>query len=253
MTRARPYLPAGLAAAMIAATALWLPRAGDVVLHTELPVALELPDVVGRYAAEDLRFCQSEACMRTWRLSDLDAGAETCPTCGARVDSVALAERRSLPADTVIARRAYLTPLGEALSVSIVVSALEQRSLHRPQQCLPAQGLVIESSEVLDVPLANQGPMRVMVLHVRRAGRGAGGVEGARAAYAYWFVGDGRETHSYLQRLFWSGFTRVWRQDVHRWAYVAVTLPGDARQERQRERLLSFIRALHPHLTPVAP
>lgn len=244
MTRWRVHADGVVLAVLVAITALLVHRSGSVVLRPEIDVTMRLPDRVGLFEARDVRFCQSEACMRSWRLEDL-AGRDTCPDCGGPLRDVALSEWRSLPRDTEIVRRGYVSPLGESFSVSVVVSAREQRSLHRPQQCLPAQGLVIESSRVEEVPLAGRAPLRVMVLNLRRAGRAAVRPD---AVFAYWFAGEGRETPYYLERLWHNAVSRVLHQEVHRWAYVAVSTQGHARPALQQERLNAFLAQLHPML-----
>jgi EpsI family protein len=237
-------------AVLVAVAALFVHRSDSVVLRPEIDVTMRLPDRVGACEAHDVRFCQTETCMRVWPLQDL-AGRETCPDCGGTLRDVALSEWRALPRDTEIVRRNYASPLGESFSVAVVVSAREQRSLHRPQQCLPAQGFVIESSRVEEVPLAGSDPLRVMVLDLRRAGRATTRPE---AVFAYWYAGQGRETPFYLERLWYNAMSRVLRQEVHRWAYVAVNTQGYARPAQQQERLHAFLAQLHPMLkTGAAP
>jgi hypothetical protein len=63
-----------------------------------------------------------------------------------------LGERQALPPDTVILRKEYVGPGGDSTTVSVVLSGKEQKSIHRPQQCLPGQGYVIESSRTVSVP-----------------------------------------------------------------------------------------------------
>ncbi|MCE9616355.1 MAG: EpsI family protein [Lentisphaerae bacterium] len=241
-SRTRGYLVLVVACVALTALAVW--RGGELTLHNEVDVRLTLPDQVGPYEAEDVRFCHTESCLRSWRTDELTPEGR-CPVCGGEVFEISLAERRLLPADTVIHRRRYVSPRGEIMDVSITVSGMEQKSLHRPQQCLPAQGQVIESSQVLAVPVPGRAPLGVMLLDLRPAGS-AGGC----SAYAYWFAGEGRETPYHWQRLWWMSKARVLHQQAYRWAYVAVATTRDPSSARHIERLRQFMAALYPSLAP---
>jgi EpsI family protein len=160
------------------------------------------------------------------------------------LDNITLAERRILPVDTIIKKKQYVDARGRSIYVSIVVSGAEQRSLHRPQQCLPAQGFVIDSGDVIQVPIANREPLEVMLLGLHwRAAAGSGG---SRVAYAYWFAGGDRETASHIRRLFWMSRDRIIKGIVPRWAYITVSLQGDQGREADIGRLRDFISEFYP-------
>jgi hypothetical protein len=241
----RAYRESLILAGMIGITALAVARTGDLALEEAPPISLDLPDHVGAYTAEDIRFCQSEDCMHSFAAGALTSDGR-CPDCGGAVAEVSLAERRILPGDTVIRRRQYRGVLGDVLNVSIVMSGHEHRSLHRPQQCLPAQGLTIEEARVLDVPLPGGKALAVMTLALRRANRAEESVPGG--TYAYWFAGGGRETPYHLQRLWWMSADRVLRRTSTRWAYVAVATGPIARGDAAEQRLQAFIGQLHAAL-----
>src|SRR4051812_48819481 len=57
-------------------------------------------------------------------------------------------ERNLLAKDTVFARKSYVSPAGDRVFVSIVLSGEDMtNSIHRPERCLPAQGWSLQSSD----------------------------------------------------------------------------------------------------------
>src|SRR5947209_685230 len=57
-------------------------------------------------------------------------------------------ERNLLAQDTVFARKSYVSPAGDRVFVSIVLSGEDMtNSIHRPERCLPAQGWSLQSSD----------------------------------------------------------------------------------------------------------
>jgi hypothetical protein len=202
--------------------------------------ALRLPDRVGDYVGRTPMFCQNEQCPLSFTADTADASA-VCPECGSARLPVSLAERRSLPEGTRIARKRYTRPGAPAITASIVTAEREQRSIHRPQQCLPAQGYVIERSRVVAVPMANREPLKVMVLDLRRQSSGGAA---QRSTYAYWFVGGGHETPYHLVRLFRTGWDRVVHNVSPRWAYITVATHRRGESDKPAERATRFIAAL---------
>ena len=105
--------------ALMSLAVIWVqrhpPPAGGVL-------ALALPDRAGAWEGAPVYFCQNERCLRRFTAADLGAATGVCPVCGARLDTVSLAERTSLPADTLILRKRYTNAVGEELSVSVAGS-----------------------------------------------------------------------------------------------------------------------------------
>ena len=52
--------------ALFALTAVLVGRSGRLTMHPDFPLRLELPDHVGAYTAEDVRFCHNLKCLRAW-------------------------------------------------------------------------------------------------------------------------------------------------------------------------------------------
>jgi hypothetical protein len=203
-----------------------------------------LPDRVGEWRAERVFFCQHDQCASSFMESELE-GTATCPSCGGKLDQVALGERTLLPEDTVIIRRQYQGGQKDPIMVTLVLSGKERRSIHRPQQCLPAQGFTVESSSVLSVPLEGRDPLKLTLMHARKAGGGGGGVAPA-VVLAYWFAGGGHETHDHFERM---GYM-AWDVLIHgvraRWTYVS--LQKVSRGKSSDAYLSEFIRKLYPLL-----
>lgn len=242
-TRRRMILVIVLLAAMCVVAA----RQPGIRQAAELGVVLRLPDRLGDYSGDDLLYCRNEKCLRQFLSRELD-GATVCPACGNALSPKSLEESVALPPDTMIVKKLYTDSADHRLLVTIVASGSLQRSIHRPQQCLPAQGYTIEGSRVIDVPLDGRPPLKVMLLDLRRTGDGPV----VRSAYAYWFVGIGRETHSHLSRLWWMAVDRTFSNVMQRWAYVAVAVERDTEAQEHVKQLVECIAELHPQIVRAA-
>jgi len=205
-----------------------------------------LPLQVGEYEAEEILFCQNPQCASSFAAADLES-TNACSVCGSELDVISIGEKRILPPDTAIAKKLYRGDTSAPFWVSIVLSGVEQKSIHRPQQCLPAQGYVIQGSRVVEVPLEGRDPLKVMLLDLRRTRRMSNhdGVQDL-SSYAYWFAGNQRETPYHLQRLWWMSLDRVTRNVSHRWAYIGVMTTRTAESEKHVERIRRFLADLHP-------
>jgi len=142
---------------------------------------------------------------------------------------VSEAEKTILPPDTEFARKIYQTLDGDTINCQIVLSGGTRRSIHRPEVCLPGQGWVISGSEVLEVPLSNQKPLKVTLLTLsREILKPDGNKVTIRSLFAYWFVGVNRTTHDHFERIFFSSWDLLTRNINHRWGYVIVSAtPGE--------------------------
>ncbi len=243
-------------AALLGATLLLAPAASRVSLEDPLAanITTRLPAAVGTWQGEDLLYCQNEQCNRSFRRSELEGEGKTCPVCGGTLDRMALAERTMLPADTSIARKLYRDPSGSAILATVVLTGRDQRSIHRPQQCLPAQGFAIASRSVLPVPMAGRPPLETTLLHATPA-RASLTTGQDRLLLAYWFVGGGHVTHDHLRRVFWMGWDNLIHGRRSRWAYVSLQTSTGGNPDRALEQLTGFTAALWPqiHKPPVAP
>ena len=221
-------------------------------VSNEIDINLDLPQMVGSYTGIDIKFCQNQVCLREFPVSDLN-GADVCVSCGSSLDVVSLAEKRFLAKGTIFVKKKYVNAAGEVVFVSIVLSGREQRGIHRPEECIPAQGYVIESSSVIAVPILGREPLDVRLLELRRDVARADGLRvRSLSSYVYWFTAKDRETCDHYERLFWMASNRLFENMADRWAYVAVSTVRDASSDDHVERLKAFIADLYPMIVKKA-
>lgn len=237
---------------LLFAAAAGLAISNYIPVRLSPPPGLHLPTTVGGYTGIDQRFCQNERCLAVVTLPFPEAEPPAqCPTCGGRLDRVTLAENRILPKDTIILKRIYRNSIGQTMAVSVVISGAEQRSIHRPQQCLPAQGYTIQRGRVhaMDA-IAGRPPLEVMILDTQARQRlPDGDVAETNAAYAYWFATDGRETPYYLKRLYWMGLDRLLQGVSSRWAYITIATHRTPGSDSHIERINRFLAQFQPLMT----
>lgn len=219
-----------------------LVRNPAVAAAAEGDVIMALPEAVGDWRGEDLLHCQSDQCARSFTGGELD-GRSDCPVCGSKLGAMALGERNLLPGDTRLVRKLYKRG-GFAMNVTIVLSGSEQRSIHRPQQCLPAQGYVIEQSGAAHVRMDDRGPLEAMFVRARKADAGEGGSR--RMLLAYWFAGGGHEVAGHFSRLWWMAWDNLAKGVRSRWAYVSIQTDDAAPAGEAEQRVSEFIRLLYP-------
>ena len=219
-------------------------RRVEVPASDTADVRTELPAQVGEWQGEDVFYCQNEQCLRSFPVSEL-GGKRTCPICDGPLDKVALGERILLPPDTLLVRKVYRNPQGSQVYATIVVSGNEQKSIHRPEQCLPAQGFAIEHSGVIAVPCESGAVLRMTLLQARPA-RALPVSRGPRMLMAYWFAGGGHETPSHLDRLFWMAWDNVVHGVRVRWAYVSIQAAENDHAGTGERRIAEFARLLYP-------
>ena len=229
-------------------TSITLRRLPPVIVSNDFGIRPALPERIGDWVGHELLFCQNEQCLKTFDLDEV-SGRTNCPVCGGPLDAWAPGEKALLPSDTRLVRRVYRMAGRPPVQVSIVFSGGDQKSIHRPQQCLRGQGLVIESSAVIDIPLSQRPALPVMVLSVRPANHGMRDL----GVFGYWFIGGGRETPYHLKRLAWMSWDRLAHNRADRWAYVSLYIPQAGTMESGRAQFSGFIRQLVPELTPSMP
>lgn len=120
------------------------------------------------------------------------------------------AERAVLPADTRVLRRRYYDASGDWFVVSAVIGGKSKSSIHRPELCLPSQGMLMSNPRTVD----------------------AGGFgwhftdldsHGIQTLFAYTFFNqEGFRTSSHLARIFRDVWDRSVLNRVDRWVMVTV-------------------------------
>lgn len=212
---------------------------GSIRLRTD-----ELPSQVGGYEGTDIYYCQNQQCLAVYSSPELRQ-ANACLKCGSELSRMSPAERGVLPSDTVILKKRYTAQGKPSFFVSVVFSGENQRSIHRPQRCLPGQGFVIENTRTLTVPRAANNPLKVEVLSVRTRLGGEGEPQSAFMTYAYWYTGGNYETPYHLDRLAKTALDRIFKNRLDRWAYVALSIQHHP-SENPIQELESFISYLYP-------
>jgi EpsI family protein len=164
------------------------------------------------------------------------------------------AEHRMLPKDTEYARKNYDDFHRHQIYFSIVLSGLQQYTIHPPEVCLVAQGWTIVSHEDIPVQLDSGHPLMVRNLSLERTETDrAGEVHKRKSYYMYWYVADGITTASHLERNLRSSWDRIVHGRDHRWAYVIAqsyigdsVYPDGMNAGQTREMLTAFIRQIVP-------
>jgi len=225
----------------------------DVKLDYIPGVSMKLPKDVEGWYGNELRFCHNpEQCARDYRdasyyVSDLEI-PDICPECGDRLFNMARAEKEQLPDDTEFVKSAYTNEAGTRLFTSIVLSGTARDSIHRPQRCLKGQGNNMDGEYTLEVPLEGRDPLQVRVIKTSRTYHTAEGTVPYYSFYAYWFVGQDRETPYHLGRMFWLAWDRVVRSKANRWAYIAVQGEREPEGKEYEKDLVDFIQQVYPYV-----
>jgi exosortase/archaeosortase family protein len=201
-----------------------------VYLPKEAGVVMDLPDEV--------------------KLSDIDGGhfyGTSAP--------VSDVEHKLLPKDTEYARKNYDDYHDHSIYFSIVLSGLQQYTIHPPEVCLTAQGWQIIKTQYLPIKLDSGHEITICNLSIQHPVLdNAHGLRVVKAYYMYWYVADNLTTPSHLQRNLVSSWDRIVHNRDHRWAYViAMSYITDTTQsyggmnaDQTRDLLTAFIRQIVP-------
>lgn len=131
-------------------------------------------------------------------------------------------EIKLLPKGTEFAKMTYTNDAAETIYCSIVLSSPDPRSIHRPELCLPTQGVKITDSKPITLKVEGlDKPLPVMQLTTRTSPPGRDDIR-VQGYFLYWFVGKDRITASHYQRIFWNALDRTFFNTNHRWAYIIV-------------------------------
>lgn len=229
-------------------TSLALALTVDVNISDEAGIDVKLPDWVGAYEGNEIRFCQNGTCRKEWFVRQLE-DYDTCPECESKVKHGSIAEIELLPADTVQLKKKYVNSSGNVIHVGIVLSGKERASIHRPQVCLVGQGRQIMDTTYMPVPMEGRTPLKVTVLDLMTTIPRVDGSELKYATYyAYWFVGKDRETPYHVQRMVWMATDRIFRNVSHRWAYISVSGSRTDGSDEYLKVIEDFVRDLYPHM-----
>jgi EpsI family protein len=166
-------------------------------------------------------------------------------------------ERGSLGPDTEFARKVYTNEQGDEIFASIVLAGQDMnRSIHRPERCLPAQGWTIADSKTVSVPVGDNKVIRATRLHdMRMAQTKSSQRTRIYNLNYYWFVGYTDLTPSHTERTFIDIRDRLLRGYNQRWAYITIAsiIPKSYNPEGKSEEdvdqiVQSFIKEISPKI-----
>jgi hypothetical protein len=255
----RAFTPYLILIGLMIITALALAFTVDVTLNDQAGVKMALPATMADgWVGDELRYSHDPEDPKQYRVSELEI-PNIDPKTGKKLFTMSLAEYEALAKDTQFVKSIYTNDATDQVFVSIVLSGRERDSIHRPERCLVGQGSTIVNQhfwnvvapQIIEVPLeGRRNPLKVAVLETVRNYRGADGERKVYYAYyAYWFVGQGRETPSHYMRMLWLAWDRVVHSRSHKWAYIAIS--GDRKDEKSKDyekEVVSFVQKLYPHL-----
>ena len=250
----RSFSPHLILIGLMALTALALAFTVDVTLNDQAGVHMDLPAQIDEWTGDELRYNHDRDNPKQYRMSELEL-PDIDPETGDKLYTMSYAEYEALPHDTEFRKSIYTNDVDGSVFVSIVLSGRERDSIHRPQRCLVGQGNTIMGNERLEIPLAGRKPLEVDILKMERRYHGEEGeMKTYHGYYAYWFVGQERETPSHYQRMFWLAWDRVVHSVAHRWAYIAVSGErGDEQSEEYKQEIINFVQKLYPYLLVDSP
>lgn len=245
----RSFTPHLILIGLMALTALALAFTVDVTLTDKAGVRMKLPAQVDEWVGDELRYSHDRDHPRQYRVSELEL-PDIDPATGEKLYTMSYAEYEALPHDTEFIKSIYTNSVDDNVFVSIVLSGRERDSIHRPQRCLVGQGNTIIGSERFKIPLEGRKPLEVDILKTQRNYQGSDGtLKTYNGYYAYWFVGQNRETASHYERMFWLAWDRIVHSVAHRWAYIAVSGERAAEDsEEYKQEITGFVQKLYPHL-----
>ena len=155
-----------------------------------------------------------------------------------------------LPSDTVYGQRIYSAPDGWQLQMNVVLMGTDRTSIHKPEYCLPSQGVTIESRETRSITVRSphEYTLPVTLFRLKRETQQADGRKSEeRMLYVFWFVADDQLTPDHNERMRWMARDLITRLTLQRWAYVSClvgTVPGQ--EEAAFTRMAEFLAEAVP-------
>lgn len=216
-------------------------------------VKMEFPTDVEDWHGNQIKFCHNpKVCAKDYQdasfyVNELEI-PDICPDCGEQLYNMARAEKEQLPEDTEFVKSAFTNSAGSRVFTSIVLSGTARDSIHRPQRCLKGQGNSLDGEYDLLVPIEGRDPLKIRVIQASRTFRTAEGPKPYYTYYAYWFVGQDRETPSHYSRMFWIAWDRVVRSTANRWAYIAIQGERAAEGKAYEADIIDFVQHVYPYV-----
>ncbi len=208
-------------------------------------IASELPVRVMEFTGEVPWFCHNESCLLAESESKLEqpqSGAGfVCPACGGPMAVKSLGETTDTPKDTVILKRNYRSGDGMAYSMNVVIGGRNRYSIHRAEQCLPAQGFLMEKTGTAVLNLGDHRQLHVRKIDASRAGT-------SNATLIYWFVSKKRGCTSHVERILLDVWDRSVYNRINRWIMFSVFIPSGLDTPESVERFEAFLTEFYPQV-----
>ena len=281
-TRVKEALPGVVCVLLLAAGLAFFSRPRVLSGDPTGAVPLEMPVDLGSWHGENVLFCTSDQCGRSFLEKDLRAGvsrdelastvdfylrrrhkragtsfpeaspadgpvtAEACPFCGSPLSTISIAERMLLPKNTPVFRRRYSLPGHPELTATVLFSGMHRDSIHKPQGCLVAQGNRLVDEYTIPVKIGPGRTLGVRAIEVS-APQPDGSFGPVSSVYAYWLFNPERETDSHFVRFVRTMFDNLVRSYRPRWGYASVSIPVDpVRPDAWKTELEGFLAVFHP-------
>jgi hypothetical protein len=155
-----------------------------------------------------------------------------------------------LPKDTSFGQRIYKSADGWPVQLNVVLMGADRTSLHKPQICMPGQGVEIEKTEVVNVPISQPRPYDLPVIKLTISKKSDNPqTEPINGLFLYWFVTDGMVSadRSALRRMWLSSKELFLTGQLQRWAYVTCFAPFPRGQEE------AYLKRLETFLADAVP
>ena len=171
---------------------------------------------------------------------------ETVAGCPSTELSMSGKERALFDETVKLNRRVYLTPEGRQVLATVVLSGELKKTLHQPERCLPDQGWIISSKQVMPVRLEDGREFSATVMSIFRDVIKEDGTRvRVRALNMYWYQGShGYSTPSYDTSSFVSYRDAIFRNLNHRWGQASFFMQVSERPIGEPEDPLQELTAM---------
>jgi hypothetical protein len=223
-------------------TAIALLNQPELRFVDHLPQNILLPLEITAYTTLQPLFCDSDVCRFSARFSTREPLPDKCPACRGPLHHISIAERISLGPETEISRRSYRSANSVLLDVMVVIAGKDRTNIHRPQNCLPAQGLNITCTRTL-MPASEASystALRLLTIENK-------GVPGAVGSFAYFYTNGDISTPYQIKMFLEMARERLIDRQTSRWGYIAISATGSHRDQQEKE-IADLMAKLWPSL-----
>lgn len=183
-------------------------------------------------------YCHNDQCGRVVEAASYESAPKECPHCKSPTGRISLGEKNILPEDTIFLKANYYDAVGDAWRITVVVNGKSRQSIHRPEICIPAQGMSIENGHVENFILKDGEKLSVHCMDVRsRTSTSA-----MRQGHGYFFVCRDSRAATHLKRILISVRDRAFKRRITRWAMVTISSEESFTSSQERkESTIEFL------------